>query len=165
MSLAAITFEELLADNEANAARWREWFEAHPQALDVVCDVAGSETAGELVHHIFAVQMRHAQRLLGEPVYSYAEEPPRGPEALFALERQGVEALHRFLARTSPEHLGEVIHFTARSGRQFSITRRKLYVHIMVHAIRHWAQISTLLRQNGFHPGWSPDFLSSPAMR
>ncbi len=164
MHTPGITFKELLADNEANAVKWQTWFEARPQALEVLCDVAGSKTVGELVHHIVAVQLRHSQRLLGEPVHGYDNDPVTAPEVLFSLADEGRRNLRRFIERTSESHAGEVIHFTTRSGRQFSVSRRKLFVHIMIHGIRHWAQISTLLRQGGFHPGWGSDFLDSTAM-
>jgi uncharacterized damage-inducible protein DinB len=164
MSGPGITFAELQADNDATTMKWKSWFEAHPDALEVLCDVAGSKTVGELVHHIFAVQLRHSQRLLAEPIYGYDNDPIPTTESLFALAHQGSANLHRFLKMTSDAQWGEVMHFTIRSGRQVSVSRRKLYVHVMIHAIRHWAQISTLLRQNGFHPGWGSDFLESTAM-
>lgn len=164
MSVPGITFAELQADNDATTAKWKAWFEAHPEALEVLCDVAGSKTVGELVHHIFAVQLRHSQRLLAEPVHGYDNDHITTAESLFTLAYQGSGNLHRFLTLTSDAHAGEVIHFTIRSGRQVSVSRRKLFAHVMIHSIRHWAQISTLLRQNGFHPGWGSDFLESTAM-
>lgn len=164
MSIPAITFEEFLADNEATTAKWRAWLEAHPEALEVLCDVAGSNSVGELVHHIFAVQLRHSQRLLGEPVHGYDNDPIATLEALFALAEEGQGNLRRFLVHTSEANAAEVIHFTVRSGRQVSVSRRKLFAHVMIHSIRHWAQIGTLLRQNGFHVNWPGDLLFSTAL-
>jgi uncharacterized damage-inducible protein DinB len=45
----------------------------------------------------------------------------------------------------------------------FTITPRKIVVHILLHEMRHWAQIATLLRMNGF-AGEMHDFLFSPVM-
>lgn len=165
MSEPCITFKELFADSEATTAKWKAWFQAHPQALELLCDVAGSKTVAELVHHIFVVQLRHSQRLLGEPIHGYENDPVTEPQALFALAEEGDSNLRRFIAQAGDAHANEVIHFTIRSGRQVSVSRRKVFVHVMIHSIRHWAQISTLLRQNGLHPGWPQDFLDSPAMR
>jgi uncharacterized damage-inducible protein DinB len=164
MSDTGITFKEFLADSEATTAKWQAWFEAHPQALELLCDVAGSKTVAELVHHIFVVQLRHSQRLLGEPIHGYDNDPVTDPQALFALAKEGDSNLRRFIAQAGDAHANEVIHFTIRNGRQVSVSRRKLFVHIMIHSIRHWAQVSTLLRQNGLHPGWVSDFLGSSAM-
>ena len=44
-----------------------------------------------------------------------------------------------------------------------SATPRKIVVHILLHEIRHWAQIATILRFNGL-TGNFHDFLFSPAM-
>jgi uncharacterized damage-inducible protein DinB len=164
MSEPGITFKELLADSEATEAKCQAWFEAHPQALELLCDVAGSKTVAELVHHIFVVQLRHSQRLLGEPVHGYDNDPVIDPEALFALAKEGDSNLRRFIAQAGEVYANEVIHFTIRSGRQLSVSRRKLFVHVIIHNIRHWAQVSTLLRQNGLHPGWGADFLESSAI-
>jgi uncharacterized damage-inducible protein DinB len=40
-------------------------------------------------------------------------------------------------------------------------TPRKIVAHILIHEIRHWAQIATLLRLNGIVPEFH-DFLFSP---
>jgi len=42
-------------------------------------------------------------------------------------------------------------------------TPRKLVVHVLMHEIRHWAQIGTLLRLNGLK-GEFHDFLFSPVL-
>ena len=165
MTTPGITFAELLADNEASTAKWQEWFVAHPHALEVLCDVADSKTVGELVHHIFVVQLRHSQRLLGQPIHGYENDPVVNMEGLFGLSEEGRQNLARFVTGTDEEQAEEIIHFTIRTGRQFSVSRRKVFIHTMMHSIRHWAQISTLLRQNGFHLGWPQDFLGSPAIR
>src|SRR5664279_6605878 len=128
MTAPGITFAELLADNEASTAKWQAWFEAHPQALELLCDVAGSKTVAELVHHIFVVQLRHSQRLLGEPIHGYDNDPVTDPGALFALANEGDSNLRRFIAHVAEPHANEVIHFTIRSGRQISVSRRKLFV-------------------------------------
>ncbi len=47
-------------------------------------------------------------------------------------------------------------------GRTFRVTPRRIVVHILLHEIRHWAQIATLLRLNGFAVEWH-DFLFSAA--
>jgi uncharacterized damage-inducible protein DinB len=42
-------------------------------------------------------------------------------------------------------------------------TPRKIVVHILMHEIRHWAQIATLFRLNGFKVEFH-DFLFSPVL-
>jgi len=112
MSEPGITFKELLADSDATTAKWQAWFAAHTQALELLCDVAGSKTVAELVHHIFVVQLRHSQRLLGEPIHGYENDPVTDPQALFALAEKGENNLRRFIAHAKDTHADEVIHFT-----------------------------------------------------
>jgi uncharacterized damage-inducible protein DinB len=51
-----------------------------------------------------------------------------------------------------------------RSGGKVSATRRELCLHNFVPAIRHWAHIATILRQNGFPPSWLQDIVFSEAI-
>lgn len=43
------------------------------------------------------------------------------------------------------------------------VTPRKLLVHVLMHEIRHWAQVGTLFRLNGM-PMEFHDFLFSPVL-
>ena len=38
---------------------------------------------------------------------------------------------------------------------------KKIVMHVLMHEIRHWAQIATICRLNGLVTEWS-DFLASP---
>jgi len=70
MTAAAIKLEELLVDNEVSTRKWQAWFANNPAALDVPCAIYNSGTVRGLLKHIFAVELRHSQRLLGEEVTS-----------------------------------------------------------------------------------------------
>ena len=164
MTLTALTCEEFLADFEQNAARWMTFLAAHPKALAVPCDIAKSKSIGDLVWHIYAAEVRLSQRLLGEPVNAFAEGPDASLEAIQSLIDEGGENLHRFLASATPASLEEQLEFTARTGSGWRASRRKVFVHAMLHAVRHQAQASTILRQHGFKLDWPQDFLGSNAI-
>jgi len=159
MEHSAVTLEALLADYEATAARWAKFFEANPGAALVPTDIAKSKNIGELVWHIYAVSFRHAQRLLGEEVTDLeASTKVRDIAAAYALKDEAVAKLRRFLANASEAALEEQLEFKSRTtGRMSYGSRRKLALHIMVHAIRHWAQIGTLVRLGGYPPDWGQD--------
>jgi uncharacterized damage-inducible protein DinB len=167
MSHCAVTLEDLLADYQATAARWKKFFEDNPGAALVATDVDGSKNIGELVWHIYAASFRLAQRLLGEELSDLESSTPvRDIPAAFALEAEAVKKLRQFLATASEETLEEPFEFKSRVTQQLiSGTKRKLYLHVMVHAIRHWAQIGTLVRCAGFPPNWPQDILFSEAVR
>lgn len=164
MSLIALTCEEMLADFESTFSRWRDFFQKTPAALKVPCDVAGSKNVGELVWHIYTTSIRHSQRLLAEPVEPFDQGRSADLAILEALAVRASGNLHRFLDSCNEQSLNQVFEYTIRSGGVVHSSRRKLYIHIYVHAVRHWAQIATLLRQHDLKPDWPQDFLASTAI-
>lgn len=166
MSLSAVTLEELLADFDLTAAKWKEFFAANPAAAEVPTDIAGSGTAGALVWHIYAAAVRLSERLLGEPVTDLSA-PMRVKDIGGAWEMHALGAanLRRFLNGASESVLDEVMQFETKAAGKFEVTRRKVCLHVFVHAMRHWAQIGPLVRQNGFPVGWPQDILFSAAIR
>jgi uncharacterized damage-inducible protein DinB len=165
MSHSAATLEDLLADHEATADRWKSFFEANPDAALVPTDIAGSKNIGELVWHIYAASFRLAQRLLGEELSDLGSTTVRDIPAAFALKDEAAKKLRQFLANASEATLEEPFEFKSRLMKQpITGTKRKLCLHVMVHAIRHWAQIGTLVRIAGYPPDWPQDILFSKAI-
>ncbi len=60
-----ITFQELMHYTEAETRRWRGFFQQHPDALDLEVGIAGAKEIRGLIVHIFAVELRYAERLVG----------------------------------------------------------------------------------------------------
>ncbi|HZC43290.1 MAG TPA: DinB family protein [Acidobacteriaceae bacterium] len=164
MTTAAITLEELLADNQAATRKWQAWFATHPAALDVPCSIYNSGTVRGLLKHIFAVELRHSQRLNGEEVTSYEAIPVGSLDELMAVHAQSTQNLRNFLSTTNDAALLEVIPLQTVSAGTVYASRRKLFAHILLHSTRHWAQLSSLLREAGYKTEWAKDFLFSEAM-
>lgn len=164
MTSAAITLEELLADNDAATEKWQTWFAANPAALDVPCAIYNSSTVRGLLKHIFAVELRHSQRLLGEEVTSYEAIPVGSLDDLIAIHGQATRNLRKFLSSANDAALCEMISLQTVSAGTLNASRRKLLTHILLHSIRHWAQLSSLLREAGYQTDWPKDFLFSEAM-
>ncbi len=165
MSHTAVTLEDLLADFDETAARWQEFLAAHPPASAVPTDIARSSNIGELVWHIYAAAVRHSQRLLGEPVSDLeGTTPVKDLEGAWKLRALASSNLRVFFETTSQAALDVVFHMQLRSGGEISCSRRKLALHVFVHAIRHWAQIGPILRQNGYPPTWPQDIAFSKAI-
>ena len=165
MTTAAITLEELLADNEASTRKWQAWFAANPAALDVPCAIYNSGTVRGLLKHIFAVELRHSQRLLSEEVTSYDAIPVGSLDELMAVHAKATRNLRRFLSSANDAALLEVIPLQTVSAGTLHASRRKLFTHIHLHSMRHWAQLSSLLREAGYKTDWPKDFLFSEAMK
>ncbi len=120
------------------------------------------ETVGDWVRHIFSAEKRYVERLSGQPLTDPASVPNDSIEALFRfgqLSRKGLkELVETFPAQEwdAPKELK----FPNAIG---TATPRKIVIHILMHEIRHWAQIATLFRLNGL-TGEFHDFLFSPVM-
>ena len=167
MSHLGVSLEDLLADYEATSARWEVFFIANPGAALVPTDIAGSKNIGELVWHIYAASFRHAQRLLGEEV---SEVESLGAvhdiPAAFSLKDAAAGKVRQFLETATESTLEEPFEYRSQiTQRLISGTKRKLCLHIMVHAIRHWAQIGTQVRLAGYPPGWPQDIVFSEVIR
>jgi uncharacterized damage-inducible protein DinB len=162
MSQTAVTFEELLGDFEATTARWKQFFTTHPEAAKVDTDIAGTKSIEGLVCHIYVASIRTTERLLGEPFSEPGSTDTLA--AAWALEARATTNLRRFFHSATDGTYDEILRFQTRAG-EIAASRRKLCLHIFVHAIRHWAQIGTIVRQHGYPPGWMQDILGSEAIR
>jgi uncharacterized damage-inducible protein DinB len=164
MTTAAITLQELSADNKAATEKWNTWFAANPAALDLPCAIYNSGTVRGLLKHIFAVELRHSQRLTGKEVVSYGAIPSGSLSELMAIHAEAVENLGAFLSTANDVALMEVISIETVSAGAVRTSRRKLFAHVQLHSMRHWAQLSSLLREAGYKTDWAKDFLFSEAL-
>lgn len=159
MSLCALNCGELLGYGDSLAGQWRGWFAANESALDVKCDIANAGTVRKLVQHIFAVELRFAQRLLEEEITPYEQLAIGTLEELFAIHARAVEKYARFLETATESAMAEVIEVKTRSGGDWNVSRRTIFVHSQLHSARTWAQLSTQVREAGY-PAMAPqDYL------
>jgi uncharacterized damage-inducible protein DinB len=49
--------------------------------------------------------------------------------------------------------------FSTRSAGVLKASRRTVFVHLLMHSIRHYAQLATIVRHNGVKPDWGMDYL------
>lgn len=119
-------------------------------------------TVGEIVRHIFSAELRYPQRLRNEPMTETGDVPADDVAAVFALGRQSRAAFREFLAAL-PAGKWDTPQEMPLFKSTLMITPRKVMTHTVLHEIRHWAQIATLLRFEGVTDGFH-DFLFSPVM-
>jgi uncharacterized damage-inducible protein DinB len=161
----ALSFRELMAYTDEETRRWEAWFrQAGPAALEVSLGEGKWKTVGSLIYHVFMVERRYAERLLGEPVTAYAAQPPAELDEIFAVHHEARGRLERYLAQARAEEWGEVITFETITAGTLSASKRKVVAHALMHGIRHWAQIATALRQAGHGDQWMHDVLMSSAL-
>lgn len=149
--------------NDETAQHWQKLLQTFPEALELACDVYGAKDVRGLLKHIFAVELRYSQRLSGFPVTAYEDIPSGSADLLFGLHRQAMSRYHEMLADPGVTWQ-EQLEFQTLSAGTIRASRQKVLVHAMLHSVRHYAQLATLVRQNGIKPDWPMDFLMSGAM-
>ncbi|WP_446742455.1 DinB family protein [Silvibacterium acidisoli] len=159
MSLPGISGEELKAWVENMASEWRQLLAAHPEALAIPCDIRETTNVAGLLQHIVAVELRYAQRLNEQPETAYEDVPSDSVESIFATHDQAMAMLDNLKGRDEA-FWNEWFTMTTRKGGTFRAQRRIVYGHLLLHAIRHYAQLATLLRQHDLAPTWQMDFIA-----
>jgi uncharacterized damage-inducible protein DinB len=147
----------------------QEWFEFLSQQGDSVLKVSvgphsGSRfsTVGDLIKHLFSAEKRYIERLSGRKLTDAATIPNDNIETLFEFGRQSRKELREFV-ETFPDGELDVPADHKILDHVIRLTPRKIVVHVVMHEIRHWAQIATLLRLNDL-AAKPHDFLFSPLM-
>lgn len=160
-----LTFEEFLRYSQEEREKWRGWFAAHPDAIDVELQPAGRyTTVGSLIDHIFLVERRHLQRLREAPLDSKTGLSGRHAPPLFDYGASVRRELEQFSSELG-DLADEPRTFTVQSGGDFVLTPRKLLFHVLLHETRHWAQIAMAVRRAGLEPPGNHDLFYSKALR
>ena len=159
---AGIHFSELLAYNAEETNHWKRWFEAHPAAIDLACDVAGAGSVRKLLFHIFATELFFANHALGLPRPDFEKLASSTTlDELFAISEEAHNKFHSFLAKATPEDWSQrrPLGFGDRQA-----TPRKMLTQAVLHGVHHRGQLATFLRQQGFKQDWIHDFILSEVM-
>ena len=166
MNPDALTFGELLAYTDEETGHWHEWLRGQdPAVLEVRVGEGTRATVRELIHHIFAVERRYADRLRGELPVAYDAIPMEPLDTLFEVHRESRVLLRRFVEGATADDWAHVITFETLSAGTHRASKRKILAHALLHGIRHWAQIATALRARGYAQPWGHDLLFSDAVQ
>ena len=162
---AVLSFSEMLDANERETQRWQQWFEGQSaELLDIPLSIAMAKNVREFLLHIFAVELRYAERLAGLEVTQYESLPTGTVQELFVIGERARSHFREYLARVTDENLATVLEFPTRTAGVLRASKRKMFAHAMLHGVRHWAQLATALRENGHGTDWAHDFLFSDVM-
>jgi uncharacterized damage-inducible protein DinB len=158
-----ISFEALLSYDEEETERWRQWFSKRPHLLKV--EASPTQLISDLIFHLFAAELRVAQRLLGEAMTPDRELNRARVDDLFDIGRSAREKLRNVLSSISEEDFNTPKKYPSPTLGEFEASPAKLLTHALVHSIRHWGQVATILRSHGHRADWSHDVLFSKAIR
>lgn len=163
MSLT-ISGEKLVAWNDATAQHWRNFIIANPPILALLCDIRNGKTVADTLQHIVAVELRYAQRLAGLPESPYEEIPKSSIDSLHAAHELAIGLVRSLLSNPDYGWSTELNIDTISAGR-LRASRETILVHLTLHSMRHYAQLATLVRQQGFKTNWPMDYLFAEAQR
>lgn len=163
--MLTLAYDELLRYTMEERDRWRRFFALHPEAMEL--PLQGGErfsSIGKLIDHIFLVERRHLQRLREEPLASRTGLTGNNAPPLFDYGASVRRELEQYVNDLDDDVANDVRIFEVRE-QQWPMTPRKLLFHILVHEIRHWAQIALAVRLAGLEPPGDHDLFYSKAMR
>jgi uncharacterized damage-inducible protein DinB len=166
--MLSLGFDDLIAYTNWERQKWRQWFRSRgDEVLAISAGPHGDgrfHSVGELVRYIFSAEKRYVERLSSQPLTDTASIPSDSHEALFQfgeLSRKGLlELVTAFPAQEWD--VPQEFNFPNRNA-SVKATPKKIVIHVLMHEIRHWAQIATVLRLNGL-VDQPHDFLFSPVM-
>ena len=157
----ALSYRVLLEFTSVEQHRWHDWFLAHPSAWTASFATGRMATIAGVVHHIFGVELRYGQRLRDERVTEWEEFEETSIEDVFELGDFARGQLIDFLTTAPESELDTVLTFKTYTAGVVTVNKHKIASNILLHSIRHWGQVATELRQQGFTDQWPHDMLLS----
>lgn len=157
MSEPVLTAQDVLKWNDTISGNWRNFLTGHPQILSLPTDIAQTESVAQLLQHIVAVEIRYAERIARVAETPYDQIAFDSVDAIYATHDRAIKLFKESLA--SDIDWNQTIEFGTRSYGAMRASLKTIYFHALLHGMRHYAQLSTLVRQNGYKPNWLEDYL------
>lgn len=161
-----LSVDDLVEYTDWERAKWRDFFAAHgEQALKIGVGSHGDgrfQSVGDVVKHIFSAEQRYIDRLSGRAITDTSSIATDRVDTLFDFGAGSRSRLKEFVATFPSERWDEAFELKLMNSA-IAATPRKIVVHVLLHEIRHWPQVATILRLNGIVAGFR-DFLFSPVM-
>jgi uncharacterized damage-inducible protein DinB len=149
-----VSLASLLAYSDHERQKWRDWIAADPGRLTLPFQPGGRfPDVASLFDHLFLVERRHLSRLAGAAPPASTGIPHGDWGALFEYAdlvradfRACVDAMDESAAQQTLVITG------LQSSPDVVMTRRRLATHIVLHEIRHLAQLAMAARLAGHEP-------------
>lgn len=157
MSEPALTAHDVLKWNDTISGKWRNFLTEHPQILALPTDIAQTESVAQFLQHIVAVELRYAERINGIAETPYDQIAFDSVETIYATHDHAIKLFKEALA--AGIDWNQTLEFATRSYGAMRASLKTIYFHALLHGMRHYAQLSTIVRQNGYKPTWFGDYL------
>jgi uncharacterized damage-inducible protein DinB len=157
-----ITLDQLIAYTDHERAKWRGWLAADPSRIAIPFQPGGRfPDIGHLLDHVFLVERRHLARLQGSTPPGSSGVAAGDWQALFDYADLVRADLRRYAADFSEEEARADMSITVATGT-FAMKKRTLAAHILLHEVRHLAQIAYAARLAGHEPPGQHDLFYFP---
>ena len=157
-----VDFNRLMDYVAHERGKWKTWLETDPSRLTVSFQEGKRfPTINSLLDHVFWVERRHLSRLQGVPLPDKTDIADGDIAGLFAYADRAHADLRQYVNGLSDAQASEVMNFTIPTG-PVSVSRGKLAIHILVHEIRHMAQLAYAARLAGLEPPGHHDYFAFP---
>jgi uncharacterized damage-inducible protein DinB len=159
----SVDLQHLISYSDHERMKWKAWLASDAATRLAIPFQTGARfpTVGSLLHHVFWVEERHLSRLEGHPLPD-TNIPQNDLEALFTFGDRVRANLRQYVTTIDEKRFGEPITFSLRGGPMITVLRRKLTTHILLHEIRHFAQIAYAVRVAGHEPPGEHDYFFAP---
>ena len=159
-----ITVDELIRYTDEERARWEQWLgENGAELLSMPIVGEGQATIAALIMHIFGPEMRYIERISERPLTEYRGRPSGTIPEVFGFGLESRKTLRDFVSGLKSEDWDRTVELNFGGG-PFHPTIRRIVLHILIHEIRHWAQIARIMRERGFAPPGQHDLIWSDAV-
>jgi len=159
-----IGLDELLVYSDHERAKWQAWVTVAPERLQIPFQPGGRfPTVGTLLDHLFLVERRHLARLEGGTPPDATGIDAADWKTLFEYAALVRADLRRYLADLDEQAGARPLTFSVQSGT-FTMTCRKLATHLLVHEVRHLAQLAYAVRIAGQEPPGTHDLFYCPEL-
>ena len=154
-------FDELLAYSDEERDKWNAWFSAQPQHIWQLQVHAGGRfpTVWSLLDHVMVVELRHLQRLRNDYPLPESTGIAQGRwDELWHWARNTRQQLRAY-SEALDEQQGRAPQQVLIRNVSVPVSPRKLLFHVLVHELRHWAQLALIFRNAGLNPPGDHDLV------
>ena len=149
----SVGLEQLLDYSDHERRKWREWVAADPKRLEIAVQPgARFPTIGALLDHMFFVERRHLSRLEGGTLPERTGIAPGDWTRLFEYGDLVRADLRRYISDIDDPTGSETMTFVPMGGGTITMSRRRLLTHVVLHEVRHFAQLALAARTAGVDP-------------
>ena len=148
-----VSLEALLDYSDHERRKWRDWIAADPARLDIPVQPGGRfPTSGILIEHMFFAERRNLCRLLGATPPESTGLPPADYNRLFEYGELVRADFRRYVTDMTDVQADGLLTLEMIGIGPVTMSRRRLATHVLLHELRHMAQLALASRTAGLEP-------------